>query len=107
MVHHLEASRIERPGVLLGSTVPKRRSHPVMPMHTSTNPLAQQRKRAESPPSYRVGRDLEGYWVAVELKGLAGGIFRSREDAVHFACVEVGCRPHDVAVASDPIQFRI
>ena len=87
-MHHLDASLIERPGVLLDSTVPKRRSHPVMPMRTSTNPLAQRRKRAKSPPSYRVGRDLEGHWVAVELKGLAGGIFRSREDDFFFYFLE-------------------
>ena len=59
------------------------------------------------PPSYRVGQDGEGRWVAVEAKGRAGGIFRSRKEAIRFACVETGCRPDDVPVAADPIRFRI
>lgn len=62
---------------------------------------------AKPPHSYLVGQDGEGHWVAVEAKGLAGGIFRSRQDAIHFACIETGCRPNEVIVAADPIRFRM
>ena len=77
-------------------------------MSVAMNPLrAAEAQRSEPLQSYLVGQDGEGHWVAVEAKGLAGGIFRSRQDAIHFACVETGCRPNDVIVAADPIRFRM
>lgn len=57
--------------------------------------------------SYLVGRDAEGHWVAVDQSGRAGGLFRSRHDAVRFACVETGCAPDDVPVASRTIAVPL
>lgn len=62
---------------------------------------------AGAPLSYVVGQDGEGHWVAVETGGRAGGIFRSRQDAIRYACVETGCRPGDVKLAAGPILFRL
>ena len=62
---------------------------------------------AGAPLSYLVGQDGEGHWVAVETGGRAGGIFRSRQDAIRYACVETGCRPADVKLAAGPIPFRL
>jgi hypothetical protein len=63
--------------------------------------------RAPEPPSYLVGQDDEGHWVAVEARGLAGGLFRTRGDAIRYACVETGCRPGEVPLATGPIRFRL
>jgi hypothetical protein len=54
-----------------------------------------------------VGQDGEGHWVAFETGGRAGGIFRTRRDAIRYACVETGCRPDEVALAVEPIRFRL
>ncbi len=62
---------------------------------------------AGTPLSYLVGQDGAGHWVAVETGGRAGGIFRSRQDAIRYACVESGCRPDAVKLATDPIPFRL
>ena len=43
----------------------------------------------------------------VEEKGLSGGIFRTRGDAIRYACVETGCRPGEVALATGPIRFPL
>lgn len=75
-------------------------------MTVSVNSLAQPQP-IDVAPSYRVGQDGQGHWVAIEGKGLAGGIFRSQEDAIRFACVETGCRPEDVPVAVGPIRLRM
>ena len=56
--------------------------------------------------SYLVGQDGEGHWVAVATGGRAGGLFRTRQDAIRYACIETGCRPDDVPLATGPIPFR-
>lgn len=71
-------------------------------LNASPSPLP-----AVGTPSYLVGQDGEGHWVAVETGGRAGGIFRSRQDAIRYACVETGCRPDDVKLAAGPIPFRL
>lgn len=76
-----------------------------MPAVTHSAPAASASRKV--PPTYRVGRDAEGHWVAVEAGGRAGGLFRTRADALHFASIENGCRPDAVAVAAGPIRFRI
>lgn len=58
-------------------------------------------------PCFVVGQDPQGRWVAVESHGLAGGIFRSCEDAIHYAVGETRRRPDAVRLASDRIEFRM
>jgi hypothetical protein len=38
---------------------------------------------------FRVFRDPNGRWVAAEAHGLPGGVFDSRDEAVHFALQQV------------------
>jgi hypothetical protein len=80
--------------------------NPVTSMPVALNPLQPVRSPA-APASYLVGQDGEGHWVAIETGGRAGGIFRTRQDAIRYACVETGCRPGDVPLAAGPIQFRL
>lgn len=79
--------------------------NPKTTMTVALNPS--QPASAGTPLSYLVGQDGEGHWVAVETGGRAGGIFRSRQDAIRYACVETGCRPDDVKLAAGPIPFRL
>ena len=82
--------------------------NPLTPMSVALNPLQPALSAASGTPlSYLVGQDGEGHWVAVETGGRAGGIFRSRQDAIRYACVESGCRPDAVRLAAGPIPFRL
>ena len=54
-----------------------------------------------------VGQDPEGHWVAIEIHGRAGGLFRSRKDAVEYAEDETGHRPDAVVLARDCIALRL
>lgn len=50
------------------------------------------------PPSFVVGQDALGHWLAVETHGLGAGTFFTREAALHYARDETGRRPGAVAV---------
>lgn len=54
-----------------------------------------------------VGQDPEGHWVAIEIHGRAGGLFRSREAAVDYAEDETDHRPDAVLLSGDRIELRI
>jgi hypothetical protein len=54
-----------------------------------------------------VGQDPEGHWIAVEIHGRAGGLFRSREAAVGYAEDETAHRPDAVRVSAERIALRL
>ena len=41
-----------------------------------------------TPYHFEIAQDKRGYWVAKDDRGLIGGVFRSRKDALHFALFE-------------------
>ena len=57
--------------------------------------------------AYLLGPDRDGHWVAIEIHGLGGGLFRSREAAEHYAAFETGHRPGGVRMSDAPIEFAI
>lgn len=61
----------------------------------------------DTAPSYVIGRDPEGRWIALETHGLAGGIFRSQEAAADYAAFETHHRPGAVLFASEPVSLRL
>jgi hypothetical protein len=56
---------------------------------------------------FRVGRDREGRWVAVETSGASGGIFKSRDAALRYPASETGRRPGAIAVWPEPLELKI
>ena len=54
-----------------------------------------------------VGQDPQGRWVAVEVHGLGGGLFRTRHDAIHYATDATHHRPDAVAISSEQVALRI
>lgn len=56
---------------------------------------------------FRVGRDREGRWVAVETSGASGGIFTSREAALHYAQAETYRQPGAVSISPEPLDLKI
>ena len=62
---------------------------------------------ADRQPRFIVGQDGLGRWVAVEIHGLGGGIFRSCKDAIHYAAGETQRRPDAVVLSAERIEFRL
>lgn len=60
-----------------------------------------------APMQFLVGQNRQGCWVAVEIHGLGGGLFRTRTDAVHYASDETRNRPDGVVVTGDLVELRV
>ena len=56
-------------------------------------------------PHFKIGRDREGHWIAVETHGRGGGYFRSRDDAMHYARAEAGAGA--VSFSNRPLALRL
>jgi hypothetical protein len=56
---------------------------------------------------FRVGRNRKGQWVAVDSSGACGGIFASREAALHYAAFETNRRPGAISIWSEPLELVI
>lgn len=54
-----------------------------------------------------VGRDRDGRWVAVEVHGRAGGLFRSREAAIGYVEGETGRRPDAMQMSEGRVELRL
>ena len=48
---------------------------------------------------FQVGRDREGFWIAVETRGRGGGYFASLDAALHYARLTAGREPGGVTLA--------
>ena len=55
--------------------------------------------------SYLVGQDDEGHWLAVEIHGLGGGIFKTRDKAFQYARDESHRLPGAVRFVDEPIRL--
>jgi hypothetical protein len=62
---------------------------------------------AADPALFIVGQDPEGHWVASEIHGRAGGLFRSCKAAVAYAEGETGRRPDAVLLSRECIALRL
>lgn len=58
-------------------------------------------------PSYVVGQDGQGRWIALESHGLGGGYFRSREAAFHYAVSQTGRRAGAVRLSAEPLRIAL
>jgi hypothetical protein len=57
--------------------------------------------------TFLVGEDGEGHWLAVETHGLGGGIFVTKDAALHYARAETDKRPGAVIFAPWPVMFMM
>lgn len=72
-------------------------------IHT-TEPLTERPAQRQA-LEFVVGQDRRGAWVAVEAHGLAGGVFVSRDAAIHYVAAECGKRRDAVPVESRLASF--
>lgn len=81
------------------------------PRHTMSPAIQVAALHAEAPAPdaerFVVGQDPKGHWVAIEIHGRAGGLFRSREAAVDYAEDETDHRPDAVLLSGECIELRI
>jgi hypothetical protein len=59
------------------------------------------------PRLFRVGRDSRGNWVVQDRKGLCGGLFVNRADAVKFAMFENGNCPQAVIMVPGILELDL
>jgi hypothetical protein len=61
-----------------------------------------------SPSSlFMVGKDSRGNWVVQDQKGLCGGLFVNRAQAVKFAMFENGNRPQAVIMVPGVLELEL
>ncbi len=56
-------------------------------------------------PTYQVGQDHAGRWLAMEARGRGGGMFCSREAAMRFAGSQTAWRDGAVSEPGRPLGF--
>jgi len=54
---------------------------------------------------FLIGRDREGHWVVRDLKGLRGGLFVGRTEALKYALFENGNRPQSVVMVPGILEL--
>jgi hypothetical protein len=55
--------------------------------------------------AFRIGRDEQGNWVALDQDGLRGGLFISRADAVRFAMRANIRDPQEIIMVPDTLEL--
>jgi hypothetical protein len=60
---------------------------------------------SSNPPLFLIGRDSRGNWVVQDPKGLCGGLFVDRVQAVKFAMFENGNRPQAVIMVPGTLEL--
>ena len=63
--------------------------------------------RLQSNCSFFVGRNSRGHWVVRDQRGLCGGLFISRAEAVRFALFENGHRAEAVTMVPGNLELHL
>lgn len=58
-------------------------------------------------PQFLIGRDSHGHWVVQDERGLCGGLFVSRIEALHFAMFENGNIPQAVIMVPGVLELNM
>lgn len=60
-----------------------------------------------APSLFMIGRDSHGHWVVQDQKGLHGGLFVDRAQALKFALFENGNRPQAVVMVPGVLELNM
>jgi hypothetical protein len=58
-------------------------------------------------PLYLIGRDRRGHWVVRDQRGLHGGLFVDRAQALKFARSETGNRPQAIVMVPGVLELDL
>jgi len=75
-------------------------------MHTHTSSHSLFAPVEITAPTFVVGQNCKGQWLAIESDGSGGGIFADREAAIRYASAETNRRPDAVRLAGESIELR-
>jgi hypothetical protein len=62
--------------------------------------------RPQSNAPLLIGRNSRGNWVVRDLRGLCGGLFINRAEALRFALFENGHRPQSIIMIPGTLELR-
>jgi hypothetical protein len=65
------------------------------------------RRSAQPSRQFRIGRNSRGNWVVQDQRGLCGGLFVNRAEAVKFAMFENGNRPQAVVMVPGILELDL
>jgi hypothetical protein len=76
----------------------------------SSQALKQEPSQASTQPStqapwFRVGRDSHGNWVVQDPRGIRGGLFIDRDQALRFVRAENGNRPQEFVMVGGVLEL--
>jgi len=74
-------------------------------MREQTEPLSKDSSSAHN--LFLIGRNRRGSWVVRDQRGLHGGLFVTREDALRYALFENGRRPKAVVVVPGGLELDL
>jgi hypothetical protein len=60
-----------------------------------------------SRPQFLIGKDSHGHWVVQDERGLCGGLFVNRTEALHFAMFENGNRPQAMIMVPGVLELNL
>ena len=72
-------------------------------------PMIRQHIKAASAANYSclfIGQDRKGHWIVKDAQSLCGGLFASKDAAIHFARFESADRQSTIRLASDPLELN-
>ncbi len=59
------------------------------------------------PLQFLIGKDSRGRWVVQDNRGLCGGLFADRRDALHYALFENGGKPRAVIMVPGVFELNL
>jgi hypothetical protein len=69
------------------------------------NPQAPNLQEPSQAPWFRVGRDSHGNWVVQDPRGIRGGLFVDRDQALRFVRAENGNRPQEFVMVGGVLEL--
>ena len=63
-------------------------------------------KEPPEPLNFILGRDRGGHWIVQETHGLCGGLFASKDAAIHYARSECAERAGSISVSAAAIELK-
>ena len=60
-----------------------------------------------SKPQFLIGKDSHDHWVVQDERGLCGGLFVNRAEALHYAMFENGNRPQAVIMVPGVLELNL
>jgi hypothetical protein len=85
---------------LLGTSMPQREEK-----EPPSSPQAPNLQAPSQAPWFRVGRDSRGNWVVQDPRGIRGGLFVDRDQALRFVRAENGNRPGEFVMVGGVLEL--